>query len=257
MITEAYLREELRGCEPKEYRVPEGKMLSPAAREYLQQRKIKIAKAGAPGSGAPAPSRAQSPAVPVTPVSTAGAKYLDDETGAFFAEKPEHMAQLTGNVLVPKWHPRIVFRGKLDSLQAQVVLLQATLQESGGNSRLIEDLNEILLSLREIMRCDALGEPYQNRTFLGFDHAGLRERSHNPAKYFQVKQMVPPDYTMGKVYALLNCLRTAVRETEVAAAMAFREGRKCTQPEILEEFNCMSSAVHVMMCMYQAGMYGK
>ena len=44
VITEAMLREQLRGAEPKVYFVPEGKILSPAAREYLQQRKIRVAK---------------------------------------------------------------------------------------------------------------------------------------------------------------------------------------------------------------------
>ena len=42
VITEAILRDELRAVQPESYKVPEGKMLSPAAREYLQQRKIKI-----------------------------------------------------------------------------------------------------------------------------------------------------------------------------------------------------------------------
>ena len=42
VITEAILRLELKATEPEVYYIPEGKILSPAAREYLQQRKIKI-----------------------------------------------------------------------------------------------------------------------------------------------------------------------------------------------------------------------
>ena len=45
-ITEDALRCELRATEPECYVVPEGKILTPAAREYLQSRKIKIVKAG-------------------------------------------------------------------------------------------------------------------------------------------------------------------------------------------------------------------
>ena len=44
-ITEDALRCELRATEPECYVVPEGKILTPAAREYLQSRKIKIVKA--------------------------------------------------------------------------------------------------------------------------------------------------------------------------------------------------------------------
>ena len=45
-ITEDALRCELRATEPECYVIPEGKILTPAAREYLQSRKIKIVKAG-------------------------------------------------------------------------------------------------------------------------------------------------------------------------------------------------------------------
>ena len=66
-------------------------------------------------------------------------KYVDYETGAYYMEKPEHMTQLFGNVLVAKDHPRIHFRGKLDSLQALVVLDQVPdrrgrLPEAGGRA---------------------------------------------------------------------------------------------------------------------------
>ena len=255
VITEAVLRNELRGAEPETYYIPEGKILSPAAREYLQQRKIKISKdppPAAPAAEAP-PTPAADPAAPVAPQP----KFVDYETGAFYLEKPEHMTHLYGNVLVPKSHPRILFRGKLDSLQAQIVLIQAKLAESSGNEKIIDDLGDILTVLREMMRCDVLDEEFKNEIIIGLTHAELRERSHDPMRFFHIKQMLLPDYTMGKAYALLNQLRTQIRETEVAANQAFRDGKKCTRADIIEELNRLSSAVHIMMCMYLAGLYGK
>ena len=41
--------------------------------------------------------------------------------GGFTEEKPEHMTHLDGTTLVPKTHPRIVFRGKMDSLEARLI----------------------------------------------------------------------------------------------------------------------------------------
>ena len=254
VITEAMLREQLRGAEPKVYFVPEGKILSPAAREYLQQRKIRVAKgepagaAGTAGEEAPAQQAAPAPAAP---------RYVDGETGAFYTEKPEHMTQLHGDVLVEKGDPRIAFRGKLDSLQAQVVLAQALLHEGGGNSRVIADLGGLLSALREMMRCDVLGEEYRAQPLLGMSHEELRERSHDPMRFFNIQRMELPDYQMGKPYALLNFLRTQAREAEVAAAQAFRSGRRCTRPDLVEALNSMSSALHIMMCMVLAGQYGK
>ena len=53
-ITEDFLRVELRNTQPEVYYIPEGKILTPAAREYLQQRKIKVAAGGQPAEPAPA-----------------------------------------------------------------------------------------------------------------------------------------------------------------------------------------------------------
>jgi ethanolamine utilization cobalamin adenosyltransferase len=255
VITEAALRIELKATEPEVYYIPEGKILSPAAREYLQQRKIKISKDKPPAAQPPEASQTTPSAAPEAPQLPAAAKYVDDETGGFFTEKPEHMTHLHGNVLVVKGDPRIFFRGKLDSLQAQIVLAQATIHAEGGNIKLIDDLGDILGDLREMMRCDVLGEHFKNDRIIGLTHAELRERSHDPMKFFHIKQMQLPDYTMGKHYALLNLLRTQIRETEVAANQAFRDGRKCTRPDLIEELNRLSSALHIMMCMYLAGVY--
>ena len=219
---------ELRACEPECYVVPEGKRLTPAAREYLQSRRIKIAGAGqpgrmraAPGAGAPAPEAVGAPGTAAAPPETKP-RFVDYETGAYYTEKPEHMTHLSGNVLVPKCHPRILFRGRLDSLQASVVLAQAELSGSGGSRKLVADLDDILKTLREMMRCDVLDEPFRRETIIGLTHAELREQSHDPQRFFGVKAMVLPDYTMGKGFALLNSLRTAVRETEAVAVEAFR-----------------------------------
>ncbi len=56
-ITEDFLRVELRNTQPEVYYIPEGKILTPAAREYLQQRKIKVAAGGQPAEPAPRPPR--------------------------------------------------------------------------------------------------------------------------------------------------------------------------------------------------------
>ena len=45
-------------------------------------------------------------------------------SGGYVEEKPEHMTHLNGDVLVPKNHPRIVFRGKMDKLEAELLLCQ-------------------------------------------------------------------------------------------------------------------------------------
>ena len=262
VITEAILRDELRASKPESYTIPEGKILSPAAREYLQQCKIRIDY-----EDRKKPLKKEEKEIIATPVfkmpevelpkaERVKPKFVDYESGAYYFEKPEHMTHLYGNVLVGKDHKRIVFRGKLDSLQSLFVLNQSILAEAGGKEKLIEDLEDILGSLREMMRCDAMEEPFRREYIIGLSHEELRDHSHNPMKFYKVKQMVLPNYTLGKSYALLNQLRAAVRETEVAAASAFHNGKNYERSDIIEELNRMSSAMHIIMCKYLAGDYG-
>ena len=255
-ITETALRHELHAIEPESYVVPRGQKLTPAAREYLQTRKIKIVPEERQGTASPCSAGVVNALAAPAAVPTAAARFVDYETGAFYAEKPEHMTHLAGNLLVQKSHPRILFRGRLDALQASVVLAQTEISGRGGSEKLLEDLNDLLHALREVMRCDVLDEPFTMETLIGLTHAGLREQSHDPQRFFGVKAMTLPEYTMGRDFSLLNSLRAAVRETEVAAALAFREGAKCTREDLIEELNRMSSALHIMMCRYLAGQYG-
>ena len=259
VITEAIVREELRADRPEVYVIPEGKILSPAAREYLQQIKVKIVseKDKPLQKKKPEVVATEVPGIPESALESPKAnvpkpKYVDDLTGAFYYEKPEHMTQLVGNRLVDKDDKRIVFRGKLDSLEAQFVLAQTEFIEAGEDKELLDDLEDVLVSMREMMRCDVLGETFSRETIIGLDHDELRDHSHHPMKYYKVKQMVLPNYTLGKTYAKLNVLRAAVREVEVSAATAFHNGRTYEREDLIQELNRMSSAMHIIMCKYLA-----
>lgn len=267
VITESMVRMELKKNVPEVYTIPEGALLSPAAREYLQQCRVRIAdgakqkgKAGSMDSGiTETPAQAEAGAVLAKhrPEPEKRFKYVDYVTKAYYDEKPEHMTQLAGNMLVPKDHPRILFRGRLDSLQAAVVMAQAELVQMREPEDLLADLQDILTGLMELMRCDVLDEPFTRNTIIGLTHAQLREHSHNPMKFYKIKAMVLPDYTFGKAYAILNWLRAAVRETETAAVQAFHDGTRYDRMDIIQELNRMSSAMHIVMCKYMAGEYAQ
>lgn len=242
VITEALLREELQGASPEIYYIPEGCILSPAGREYLNQRKIKFAKAEPKRSAA-------------SPNTAGAAKFADYETGAPLSAKPEQMTHLQGNELVFKDHPRIALRGRLDSLQADFVLAQTMIAERSGNQRLISDLQELLDALREIMRCDVLNEPLRISGYLGLDFSQLRERSHDPKRFYGVEPMTLPEYSMGTEYALLNRLRTDAREAELSAVSAYHKDESFLREDIILALNRLSSALHIMMCRHLKGDY--
>ncbi len=128
--------------------------------------------------------------------------------------KPEHMTHLKSGELVPKTHPRIAYRGKLDSLEATILLC---MKEEGAP---VKVLREILDFCRQLMRCDVLGEPVPERKLYGMTQEELRHRSHHPEKYYGTPHILP-EMEDSPVLLHLNYLRTQVRETELACYHAF------------------------------------
>ena len=161
--------------------------------------------------------------------------------GGFTEEKPEHMTHLRGDLLVFKTHPVIRFRGKLDKLQAELILGQ--LEVPGEAKR----LGEILDFSRQLIRCDVMQEPVSAEKLCGLTEQELRHRSHFPQEYYG-KPHFMPEASDGPVIARLNRLRSFAREAELAAAAAFTDPEgNCTRPDILRALNRMSCMLYIMM----------
>lgn len=255
VITEASLRRTIRS-DTRRFVLEKDKILSPAAREFLTDRKIVIVREKTAGKP-PKDNREVNltDEVKKTAEKLEKAAYVDFESGAFYPQKPEHMTQLFGNKLVAKDHPRIIFRGMLDEVQAEVILAQTEIMGNGGSEKLISELDEVLQTLRLMMRCDVLDESFEKKTILGLDHDAIREHSHHPMRHYKIVQMILPDKHLGAEYARLNQLRTAIRRTEIAAVSAYRDGAKMSRSDIVEGLNRLSSVLHIMMCRYLAGWY--
>ncbi|MBO2526960.1 MAG: ATP-binding protein [Clostridiales bacterium] len=187
--------------------------------------------------------------IAVLPVSERPAAYTT-LFGGVFDSKPEEMTHLHGNVLVQKTHPRIAFRGKIDALEAEILLCQTA---AGGNAALISALQEMLDFVRSLIRADVLGEAVQEVKLCGFSAKELREHSHHPEKYYGQSHFLPA-YTDGAVLLHLNRLRTHVRQTELACCRAFsdREGR-CERPDMVLALNRLSALCWILMIRIKAG----
>ena len=161
--------------------------------------------------------------------------------GGYLEEKPEHMTHLNAQILVPKNHPRILFRGKMDTLEAELTLCQLRLPE------LSEPLGEVLALSRQIIACDVLEKPLAADKLCGMSEGELRRRSHFPQDFYGQPHFMPSSAD-GETITLLNRLRCAIRETELAAVAAFQNPDGTIRREdILRSLNRMSSMVYIMM----------
>lgn len=166
--------------------------------------------------------------------------------GANLNKKPEHMTHLRGNVLVFKDHPKIILRGKIDTLEASILEVQL-LANKNKMPKLVEDLQEVIQFIRTLLRNEITGEPIGDFLLQGLNEQELREQSYHPSKYFGVKHFLP-HYNMGEVMVALNKLRTLTRETEIAAYKAFKnEYGQLEREDIIQAFNRLSSLFWIMM----------
>nr|WP_325196576.1 cobalamin adenosyltransferase [uncultured Oscillibacter sp.] len=182
----------------------------------------------------------------IRPAPEMAAGRFRTESGQVLDHKPEHMTHLHGNVLVPKTHPRIVLRGQLDSLEAEIVCLQVRTQRAGEEA-LTNQLTEVLGFCRGLMGSEVTGTPLKDWKLLGLDSQGLREQSQQPQKYFGIGHLMP-DYRLGEWGAELNRLRAMSRQVELAAADAFiRPDGTAEREDLLQGYNRLSSAFYVLM----------
>ena len=164
------------------------------------------------------------------------------QNGAVLSRKPEHMTHLHGDVLVPKTHPRIAFRGAMDTLEAELLWCQFSLGDPYSLP-----IGEILDLSRNLIRWEVLGEPANADTLCGLSEQELRSRSHQPQNYYGQPHFMPMAAD-GHQILLLNRCRCAVRAAELAAAHAFTDADgNCTRPDILQILNRMSSMIYLLM----------
>lgn len=200
-----------------------GDQLTSAARDYLSRERIQI-----------------------LPAQQAKPERYQLLSGGFCEEKPEHLTHLNAEMLVPKTHPRIRFRGKMDTLEAELILCQL------ADPSLISPVGEILSLARQILRCDVLEEPLPDGKLCGLSEEEQRRRSHFPQDFYGQPHFMP-DAADGMVIARLNRARCACREAELSAMDAFcdRDGAP-TRVDLLRALNRMSSMLYILMIQQKA-----
>lgn len=167
--------------------------------------------------------------------------------GGILREKPEHMTHLAGDILVPKTHPRITFRGAMDTLEAELLLCQSQSPEG-----LRKDLQQILELARRLIRCDVLNEPVPEEKLCGLTQEELRSHSHFPQEHYNQPHFMP-EYSDGSVILQLNRCRCAARAAELAGVRAFTdEEGNMKRPDILRAMNRMSSMLYILMIQQKA-----
>ena len=230
IITEMELRDAFK-IEPfTEYSLPAGVKLTPAARQFLTERRIEISE-----EGIPTPKSQRTIPVPA-------------------GEKPEECTHLNGQELVPKCHPKIRFRGLVDSLYAALAELELLAGEK-GMPVLTEETRILRKYSGQIQKAEVTGQLLPFIDFYGWSPEEIRNRSHYPQKYYGVGHFRAHPKN-GMMMIRLNQMRTRIRELEVVAVEVY--GPKVEgggRSDLVLALNRLSSVIYIMMCRLKANDY--
>ena len=258
IITEIDLRAQYSRNNFETYHLENGSRLTPAALQFLNERRIKITDSNdhpCEKGEAQKTVRNNRTKIDLSQVDKPREGFICLPSGKHVLEKPEHYTHLKANILVAKCDPIIKFRGQLDLTEANFVTCINQVVQNGYRE-MADDLEEILLYLQKIMRAEVFNEPLPFIDFKGWTDAEVREFSHHPDKYFGVKHALPnPKY--GNIHGEINKLRAMTRQLEIAAVESFydEETDQCDRLDISMALNRLSSLIYIIMCKFAGGLY--
>ena len=218
-ITERELREQFAGGAPEHYEPPADARLTPAARQYL----IDLRLYRPPAS----PARAVL-GVPAPSFQPGGPK------------KPEHMTNLNSRELVCKNHPRIVLRGKLDTLESEILVLQVS-----ASSEWFRPLQDAIDLVRRVLAADVKDSELGDWKLDGMTSEEVHRCSHHPEE-FGFPGHILPAAEHGLLAAQLNRLRAISREAELAAINAWWSSERLAHEDCVLALNRLSSYFYVL-----------
>ncbi len=258
LITETSLRAQFKKEIPTSICLKPGDIITPSAKQFLKERGVVLLEEQPQGDHHERLERSVKENIYSDFHSIQKEfkpKYVSIYDGGLYEEKPEHMTHLKGNKLVLKEDLRIVFRGRIDSLESLIMEIQLQLFAS-PIKEIIGNLDEILDIVRKVLRSEVIDEPIEMDTLFGLNDKELREHSHHPQKYYGIEHFLP-DVSMGLEVVLLNKLRTEIREVELVAIKAFKKDYAVNRDDIIRVFNRLSSAVYILMCRIRGNYYSQ
>lgn len=242
VLTEGLLRARWKKDKPTKIFVEEGTKVTPSAREFLNEKQIELVVGKA--SEQVLPEEAPAP-TPAPPREEKRYPYRLYDSGALLEEKPEDMTAIFGNQLVFKDHPRIEFRGKMDSLESEVLYTIGLFRDS-EDTETLRGLRELYEYLRLALRAEVLNENLPDFTLLNYTADEIRSFTHHPKETFSMDHLRLTGEEPLEVLAI-NRLRTQVRELEVLATKVFRREKSVEREDLIKGLNRLSSGFYYLM----------
>jgi len=159
-------------------------------------------------------------------------------------DKAAGQTQLNATHYSAKTHPRIVLRGRVDSLHAFVLLAQHQAL-STGKSEAAASLGSLAAYCRELTSAEYNERPVADAVIDGLDFEAIHRVTHDPRAELGIDHLTI-DGSASLLHHLLNVLRTQSREVEIIALEAFPSPHHPYGASICHALNRFSSIAYYL-----------
>lgn len=247
IVTEAELREQVRRpVQGASVRIAPGARLSPAAADFVAQWALVVEEAppGVVERDAGAGNRRPEWDVPSRFPVVSGEVPLCTACGSPVHDKSDGQTQLNAAHYTAKTHPRIVLRGRMDSLHALVLMAQQQAL-SAGRTETAGSLATLAAYCRELLSAEYNERPVGEAAVDGLDLEEIRRATHDPKGVLGIDHLTI-DGSASMLQQFLNVLRTQSREVEIVAFEAFPSPHHPYGASICHALNRFSSIVYFL-----------
>lgn len=249
IVTEADLRDQLRRpTAGARVTVPAGARLSPSATDFVKQWGLVVSHDGAvtatSGPSSPAPRERDWDKASTFPVHLAGEVPKCVSCGSPVEHKADALTQLNAAHYALKTHPRIRLRGQVDSLHAQVLLIQR-LARQHDLPGLAQDLGTIAAYCRELTSAEYNERPVADLHLRDWDAERIHQATHDPRGVLGVEHLTI-DQDAPELQHWLNLARADSRQIEITALEAFPSPHHPYGASICHAFNRLSSTFYFL-----------
>jgi len=247
-VTESELREQVRRpVHGASVQVAPGARLSPAAADFVAQWGLVVHEAP-PSNGQPRSTegeglRSEWDVPSRFPVAPAEAP-LCTACGSPVHDKTDGQTQLNATHYSAKTHPRIVLRGRIDSLHALVLMAQHQAL-STGQSETATGLGTLAAYCRELISAEYNERAVADAAVGGLDLEEIHRATHDPKGVLGIDHLTI-DGSASMLQQLLNVLRTQSREVEIIAFEAFSSPHHTYGASICHALNRFSSIAYYL-----------
>lgn len=245
ILTKEMLMSEIFGKNISEYFIDKNVFVTSSAKEYLSSFNIELKFITSIENSIS--NSTQNPKSYSIKETSDMSYYIDYETNKRLDFKPENYTHLYKNVLVKKNHPRIILRGKLDSLLSLIVDIQYKFKEM-NEYKLLDYLKQYQKIVHAVLYSEVSSKSLELDTIFGFSEQEIRTISHHPKEYFNCDHIFI-NCDMPFTVIKLNLIRTSVREAEISAYEALKNERD----DLIKLLNRMSSSIYILMLIAYTG----